>query len=407
MPREKREKPLYQRGDYRLYERPGRNHEIIWYDSTIGRERSTSARSRDVGEARQELDRKYLAANGSGVCSNCGRAWDGEDAPPAAKAITDYLVMNQGKAGEKSARNRLSLVISYIAQTSPDATVPQIDERWIDGFRKWMKKSRYSAGHTEGCILQFRAAINAVRGHEAQFKVRSLRDVAQSPRYRASVETIASMFRFCIDPPPPASGRQWSAKEREVVIGSRVNLLRYLRAAVATWARPDAIYDIKAKRQWHKDAAVLELNPIGRDQTKKHRPIIPVASQFAPWLDEAMTRDNYLPVSTVRHGWDAMRNHLGLPGGREAGEKLIRRSIATIARRKIGEANWVQGEMMLGHSRKSISDIYAIPNPANLGLALAATEEIIEEIENFCPGAYRTFTADETALRLVEVGKNG
>lgn len=406
MSRTKREKPLYQRGDFRLYERPGRNHEIIWYDPAIGRERGVSARSTDLGKASQELDRQYLLANGSGVCPNCGRAWDGEDAPPAAKAITDYLLLIEGKAGIKSARTRLSLVIAYIAETSPEVTVPQIDERWIEGFRKWMKKCRYSAGHTEGCVLQFRAAINSVRGHEAQFKVRSLKAVANSPKYRASIETIAEMFRFCIDPPPPASGREWKGKERDYIIGTRENLLRYLRAAVATWARPDAIYEIMAG-QWHKEAGVLDLNPTGREQTKKHRPTIPVAKQFAPWLDEAKTRGNYLPVSTIRHGWDSMRDHLGLPGGREAGEKLIRRSIATIARRKIGEANWTQGEMMLGHKRASISDIYAIPDPANLGLALAATEEIIDEIENLCPGAYRTFTADQSALVLVKGGKNG
>jgi hypothetical protein len=42
----------------------------------------------------------------------------------------------------------------------------------------------------------------------------------------------------------------------------------------------------------------------------------------------------------------------------------------------------VQGKMMLGHRKSSISDIYALPDPANLGLALAVTESIIDEIES-------------------------
>lgn len=83
-----------------------------------------------------------------------------------------------------------------------------------------------------------------------------------------------------------------------------------------------------------------------------------------------------------------MRLHLGLPGNGEAGIKLIRRSVATICRRTIGEANWIQGEMMLGHVKSTISDIYAIREPANLGLALAATEELIDEIEKRCSGAF-------------------
>lgn len=43
---------------------------------------------------------------------------------------------------------------------------------------------------------------------------------------------------------------------------------------------------------------------------------------------------------------------------------------------------------MLGHVKASISDIYAIPDPANLGLALSATEAVIDEIERLCPGAF-------------------
>jgi len=81
--------------------------------------------------------------------------------------------------------------------------------------------------------------------------------------------------------------------------------------------------------------------------------------------------------------------------------------MATLARKRIGEEKWRQGEMMLGHVRFSVSDIYALPDPANLGLALAATESIIDEIE-LAPGAfYRTFAAEGAAMRLISGGKNG
>lgn len=95
-----------------------------------------------------------------------------------------------------------------------------------------------------------------------------------------------------------------------------------------------------------------------------------------------------------------MRNHLMLPTGRESGEKLIRRSVSTIPRRIIGEANWAQGEMMLGHRMASICDIYAIPDPANLSLALAATESIIDQIEALCPGAFSAPHRTITALKI-------
>ncbi|MFA7440358.1 MAG: hypothetical protein WCZ66_05240 [Sphingomonadaceae bacterium] len=83
-----------------------------------------------------------------------------------------------------------------------------------------------------------------------------------------------------------------------------------------------------------------------------------------------------------------MRRHLKLPGKREIGEKLIHRSVSTTARTMIGGERWAQGECMLGHRKSTISDIYALRNPANLGVALKATESIIDEIERLCPGAF-------------------
>lgn len=43
---------------------------------------------------------------------------------------------------------------------------------------------------------------------------------------------------------------------------------------------------------------------------------------------------------------------------------------------------------MLGHVPVSVSDLYALPDPANLGRALAVTQAIIEEIEKLAPGAF-------------------
>jgi hypothetical protein len=44
--------------------------------------------------------------------------------------------------------------------------------------------------------------------------------------------------------------------------------------------------------------------------------------------------------------------------------------------------------MMLGHRKSSTSDLYALFDPANLGVVLAATTAIIDEIEALVPGAF-------------------
>jgi len=409
MPAQKRQKPLYQRGRYSLYQREGRaNFEIVWYDEQRKRERSKSAGSSDIGQARLALDRTYLADTGHRSCPTCHRPWDSEGSPLLLTAINDYLIQSEGKVSYKSTiRNRLTHAIDYILMTDDTIVCAAINAKWIDGFRAWLTDkpnprngAKRSLSHIEACVMQLAAAINATPGESAQFKPEQLKLVANSPTYRADIATLAAMFNFCLR---PDGGR--SDKERAMIAATRQNLLRYLRMAVATWARPDAIYDVHAD-QWHSAARVLNLNTKGRRQTKKYRPTIPVARQMAPWLDDL--EGNWLTVSSVRHSWDAMKAKLGLPNGAQAGEKLIRRSMATLARVRIGEANWRQGEMMLGHAKASISDIYAIPDPANLGLALAATESIIDEIEAIAPGAfYRTFTATGIQLSVVEGGRNG
>lgn len=407
----KRPKPLYQRGDYALHRRPGRtNLEIIWYDAERRRERSASAGTDDLAEGRIALDRLYLTHTGHRMCPHCHRPWDHEASPTVADAIADYLILIEGKAGAEAARHRLAHVIDYLAENDARIVCAAITEQWIDKFRTWALQRpvvsikgkvlrERSLAHVEGSVMQLAAAINATPGQKAQFKARQQVDVARSPTYRADVATIAAMFNFCLR---PDGGR--SDKERAMMAATRINLLRYLQLAVASWARPETVLAVK-RDQWHADARVLDLNPARRLRTNKRLPMVPIARQCAPLLD--VMDDLWIGVSTIRGSWDRMRETLALPDDRQAGPKLIRRSMATLVRRRIGEANWRQGEIMLGHVSFATSDIYAIPDPANLGLVLRATEDIIAEIEALAPGAYRTVTATPTALKLVDGGKNG
>lgn len=399
MPATRRGKPLYQRGDFRLYRRADRaNLEIVWYDHERKRERSISASTSDDADARLEVDRRYNEANGHRYCPTCGRPFDGETAPLLTRVIADYLLGSEHKAGFKSTRSRLGHVVDYLTETDPGTTCPQVTPGWVDAFRIWLANRPVQVGktgevrkrslsHIEGCVLQLAAAINSTPGQTAQFKPIQAKEVAVSPQYRADVATLAAMFRYCLAP-------EGSAKEKVQRMRERTSLLAYLRAAVATWARPEEILDL-GPGQWTAAAQVLNLNPPGRRQTKKFRGIIPIPAQFAPFLDEI--DGPYLPT-WPRSSWEKMRVAIGLPIERgQAGTKLIRRSMATFVRKRIGEANWRQGEMMLGHVKASISDIYAIPDPANLGLALGATSAIIDEICALVPGAYtpqhRSFTA--------------
>lgn len=405
MPRTRRPKPLYRRGKFGLYPREGRNHEIIWYDAERKRERCTSAGTCDLEEGKIALDRLYLASLGT-VCPTCWRPIEhdhDEKRPLVASLIADYLTAHGSEQSSADAIGaRLDHVLRYIGTLDDPAVYPeQLVEAWISSFRQWLAADPYEVGKArelrfrspatiENSVIQLQAALNW-RKAPVLFKPIPLKELSRTPEYRADVETMAAMFRYAM-----ASKR-------------RTALLAFLRHSVVTWGRPDAVLDSStdpARKQWYSAARVFNLNPIGRKQTRKFRAMVPVPECVAWWYDGF--KGPIMAETLSKSTWRRMEQQLGLPGMGQSGMKLIRRSVSTIARKRLGERDWIQGRMMLGHVQPTTSDIYALPDPAHLGRALAVTTRIIGEVEKLAPGAfYRAGTADAGTVVPIRGGKNG
>jgi len=412
---------LYSRGRYRLEwdrKRDGALRspflQIVWYDEEAGRNRSRTTGTADIEAAESALDALYLEREkGQAICPTCLRPLDGVGGYLVANSIADYLEAKSEIGSIESIRPRLAHVTMFLDQTDrlETLTCDEVDEALIAEFRTWSAKQPViegtknpvardrAPGTTEGSVRQWAAALNFSyhrkdTRYPAGFKARKTTEVSQPPTYRSSVEEMAKMFHYCLYPQPP-KGQQWSEKMRKRQIEHRANLLRFLQASVATWARPDAAHDISTdpkRAQWIAAAGVVQLNPKGRRQTRKYRPAVPVPGKFGRLLDQ--TTGFFVTVDSVRKAFDAMLDELGLPRERETGLKLIRRSMATIARKRLTEEHWIQGKMMMGHVKAEISDLYALPDPANLGRALRVTSEIIDEIEVLCPGAFTGATPE-------------
>lgn len=386
MPRTSRPDPLYQRGPFKLYRRADRDAlEIVWYDEARKRERSRSAATADVDAAKEALDRLYLEGQGRKICPTCGQHV-AQEIQTVTVAMADYLVLAVAKPSYNAIANRLGHVAAFVKHENPNMLCSAVDEPMITKFRTWMaKQGDYALSTVEASVAQLAAAIRATQPVAPQFKPLPLLDLNQSPKYRADVKKLAAMFKYALtdtrNDKQRENGRQMP----------RENLLRFIRASVATLARPDAVYDIStdpARRQWDSTSRTLDLNPAGRKQTKKYRAFIPIARQFASCLD-ASTGGRYVPVASIRKAWEGMAAELKLPGDREAGMKLIRRSMASLVRDRLGETNYPQVSRFMGHSRARVTDIYALAKPEQLGLALDEIEKIIDEIEALAPGAYR------------------
>lgn len=399
---------LYSRGRYRLaYDRRADGSlrspylQIVWYDAAAGRNRQRSTGTEDVEQAENELDALYLKKErGASVCAACGQPLRQGARHLVTTAIADYLVARESRPSFDAIRARLAHVTAYLTETDRLATACEdIDSDWVDQFRDWAmevpikssggKVRERAPGTVEASVRQLAAAINFAHDRKdslfpAGFAAKAPSEVSRTPGFRADIATLAKMFRYCVQP--------WGETEHNTVNRMRMDraqLHRFLQISVATWCRPDAAYDVstdRAKDQWHSNARALNLNPKGRAQTKKHRPIVPIARQMAPLLDA--NEGFYISVDSVKRAFQAMETACGLPGSGESGQKLIRRSMAHLARERLGERDWIEGQIMLGHKKVTTSDTYAPFNTGYLAQALRVTEEIIDAIEKLTPGAF-------------------
>jgi len=144
---------------------------------------------------------------------------------------------------------------------------------------------------------------------------------------------------------------------------------------------------------------MIDLNPQGRAQTKKHRAMLPVVPLLEDWLsaelagymalpEEKRAGRGWLvhyfgrPVQDVDRAWDTMLRKLDLPTGREWRPYVLRHSLATMVRNR-GAERW-DLEGFMGHRAGSQTEVYAIGEFPTVVRALTG---IIHDIEKLAPGS--------------------
>ena len=408
-------RPLYQRGNFWLdhERRPdgqpvSPNLYIFWYEAGVRKTRRKSTGTSDVGLACDALDAHFLAVHKPSAAE--------QQTYCVLEALTDYyLEHGQKQASAESIRARLKLVRRFIeheidAGRIAEPFLPQhFDDRLLSRFREWAlatpivarKKDQdgnwiagatraRSASTVEESVIQLKAALRFAEkasriaaapklGHKTREQVTPER------KYRLSVDTLAEILDFTVK----GSGNYEGHAAR------LMPLRRYLIGAMTTLGRPDAVLDMSAKPdrgQWMKAERRFDLNPVGRLQTKKRRPVMPVVGLLESWLlvtdDRLVCYDRtkelegekvieQIAVASVRSGWDTMRDKLKLPLG--WGPKLIRHSMATILANR--GVDLVELEMALGHRVISkTTDRYVIFSPDYLKTICQGIEDVMSEL---------------------------
>lgn len=414
---------VYQRGSFWLDLARGAGGEPIsprwyiwWYDAAAGRQRRKSTGTDTVRLACDRLDEHYLATLKPTAAD--------QEIYAVSTSMTDYYIEHGSKQTSATAiRSRLKLMSRFLdveaeAGRLLDPFLPEhLDNLFLDRFRAWAladpivarkkdgkgnwvdgQSRKRQASTVEESIIQLKAAINHAYNNR---RIRSspplkhkTRAAVTPPRtYRLTVSNLGEMLDFTMRGAGNYAGH-----------GARLlPLRRYLVGAICTLARPDAVLDMNStagREQWMEADRRFNLNPVGRPQTKKHRPIVPVNDLLHSWLsstdewlvckeriwldpDEQIERVEQIGVKAVRSGWDTMRAHLGIPDG--WGPKLVRHSMASELRKRRVDPWELSGQ--LGHRVLKTSEIYAIYDPDYLSTVQVAIDDIILDILKTCGSA--------------------
>lgn len=408
---------LYSRGDLWLdFER--RNGEpvstslyIFWYDPQTGKVRRKSTRRSDVRLASQALDEHYLAT--SDPTAHDKLAYSVQD------AMADYwLEAGQHRSSAEAIKARLKLISRFFEAEIQegrlrDPIMPaDLNDALLGRFRRWAVKVDQIATRKRGpdgewtfsyrprspataeeSVISLKAALkhNEKRLSHVPLLKHKVRDAVTPERaFRLSTGNLAEMLDFT------AKGAGNYAGHSDRLLPLR----RYLIGAISTVARPDAIFDMSvqtSREQWLRHHDIYALNPRGRVQTKKVRPVVPVTSILSDWLEatdewfvcrewdiegpgcalEARQRR----VASVDSAWATVCQKLGVPPG--WGPKLIRHSVATILAAK--RVDPVELEILLGHRPlKKTTGRYAIFHPDYLLTVREAIEALWSELKQLC-----------------------
>jgi integrase len=386
---------------------------ICWYDQAKGRIRRKSTRERDVRLASDALDRHYLAVHKPSAAE--------KETYSVSEALTDYWLEHGSQVSSTEAiRARLKLITRFMDVEANggrliDPFLPrQIDNEWINRFRKWAEadpiiarrknehgewvessRRKRSAATVEESVIQLKAALNFTAkrsGYSPDFEHKTRAQVTPTRNDRLSVVAIGELLDYTTR----GSGRYAGHADR------LLPLRRYIIAALTTLGRPDAIMDMSvasSRGQWHPDMRVFDLNPAGRLQTKKYRAAVPVTGLLSAWLDatdewfvsgtknvgsKAEPVWQQYRVGAIKSAWNTAREELKLPHG--WGPKLLRHSAATLlANRRVPptELKLLMGHEALQGSQKA----YIIFAPDYLERSREVLEDITAELRAICPDA--------------------
>ncbi len=253
---------LYIVGDFWLTRRGhSPRYYIAWHDKRSGGRRSKSTGTCDFQQAQQILLDHALKHT---------RIRDVD--PSDLRLETVWLRYYDGHAKDIASEEAARIALAYFTDFFAGDTISELTPERQEEFHAHLRKLGLSEGYISRILSVGRAALNWA------WK----RGMVRSVPFVADVQTSEDRRQA------PPRGRPLTLEElgRLFDAATSAHLLMFLRIALNTLSRPGAILDLR-RPQVDFDNRLVDLNPEGRRQTKKYRPIVPLTDSLLPFLRAA------------------------------------------------------------------------------------------------------------------------
>lgn len=286
------------------------------------------------------------------------------DAAPADVAIATVLdrhYLRYAKDLESAATYKRSKALW--AEFFRSETVADLTAGRQRAFKTWLEKKGYSDGYVRRVIGDGKAALNQAwqEGEITRVPFVKLPPVASGYPHWARFDQLV---RFLNTPMPD-------------------HLFVYCMIRLNTGSRGDAARDLQPF-QVDRHARLIQLNPPGRRQTKKFRPVVPLTEFLERFLGGLPPAERYVNwhgahVDSIKRAWRATRLAAGLPAWFQP--RVLRHTVGTELRRR-GVPGWdVSGQM--GHKKGEsapTTENYAKFDPDYLAAARRAFDDWMREL---------------------------
>ena len=164
------------------------------------------------------------------------------------------------------------------------------------------------------------------------------------------------------------------------------HLLTFCMISLNTLARPDAVRDLSPS-QVDTRRRLIRLNPEGRRQTKKYRPIVPISETLLPWLLECNGPRYVLyhgkPVASIKKSFAKAVADAGL---KNVSPYCLRHTMGTELRAR-GVPEW-EAKGFMGHKSDTArtTERYARFRPDHLGQAVRAIDAYFVDLKSAAGG---------------------